>query len=252
MRKDSKSICLPFDFHSHILPNMDDGAENVEISLAQLKSLATQGIRHVVATPHLYLHRTELSAFAARRRECAAALQQAVRAAGVPLPGISLGAEVYLERGLLQIDLTDLRMADTDYVLFELPHNGADENDIELIFNLCTRNGVRPLIAHLDRYFSILSDSVLEMIFSLNDVVIQMNNDFCLDRRRARRVLQLLRDDVPIVFGSDTHNMTDRCPNFASVNKFLASKLDADTLKRIKQRQLAFLLGKLSSHNSLL
>jgi protein-tyrosine phosphatase len=40
------------DVHCHILPGLDDGPENMEISLAMAESAIAEGITHVVATPH--------------------------------------------------------------------------------------------------------------------------------------------------------------------------------------------------------
>ena len=42
------------DFHTHVLPAMDDGSRSVEESLQMLRMEAEQGIFHVVATPHFY------------------------------------------------------------------------------------------------------------------------------------------------------------------------------------------------------
>ena len=42
------------DFHSHILPGMDDGCKTVEDSVLALKMMAEQGIKRVAATPHFY------------------------------------------------------------------------------------------------------------------------------------------------------------------------------------------------------
>ena len=42
------------DFHTHILPGMDDGSKNIEESIQMLKMQAEQGIRCVVASPHFY------------------------------------------------------------------------------------------------------------------------------------------------------------------------------------------------------
>ena len=44
------------DFHSHILPGLDDGSKNVEESVKILKMMAEQGIERVAATPHFMLH----------------------------------------------------------------------------------------------------------------------------------------------------------------------------------------------------
>ena len=43
------------DFHNHILPNIDDGSESLEMSLIMLKRAAEQGITDVVNTVH-YQH----------------------------------------------------------------------------------------------------------------------------------------------------------------------------------------------------
>ena len=42
------------DFHSHILPAMDDGSRNIEESLQMLRMLQEQGVERVIATPHFY------------------------------------------------------------------------------------------------------------------------------------------------------------------------------------------------------
>ena len=40
------------DFHNHILPDIDDGAKSLEISLSMLKCAYNQGITDVVNTVH--------------------------------------------------------------------------------------------------------------------------------------------------------------------------------------------------------
>ena len=47
------------DFHSHILPGVDDGSKDVEMSVAMLRTLAEQGVDRVVATPHFYPRRED-------------------------------------------------------------------------------------------------------------------------------------------------------------------------------------------------
>ena len=55
------------DFHSHILPGMDDGSQTVEESLTLLEMLRAQGVDTVAATPHFYARENS------RRCFCAAA-----------------------------------------------------------------------------------------------------------------------------------------------------------------------------------
>ena len=42
------------DFHSHILPEMDDGSKDAKMSLAMLQMEREQGVTEVVFTPHFY------------------------------------------------------------------------------------------------------------------------------------------------------------------------------------------------------
>ena len=56
------------DFHSHILPALDDGSSSVEESIALLKMLSEQGVSAVCATPHFNANRTTVDEFLAARQ----------------------------------------------------------------------------------------------------------------------------------------------------------------------------------------
>ena len=45
---------MPIDFHTHILPGIDDGSRNVEMSLRMLAAQREQQVDEIVATPHLH------------------------------------------------------------------------------------------------------------------------------------------------------------------------------------------------------
>ena len=51
------------DFHTHILPEMDDGSESVEESIQMLELSAGQGVKWMVATPHFYADREDPKTF---------------------------------------------------------------------------------------------------------------------------------------------------------------------------------------------
>lgn len=234
---------VQIDFHSHILPEMDDGAVDTEISLLQLSALWNQGIRTVLATPHFYLHREDADSFFSRRADRSARLSEVCGVSDTPLPEFRLGAEVYLEHDLSDMTgLFSFRMADSDYVMFELPYTGCNSSHVELIFNLCRRNGVKPILAHLDRYLPLLSDNVLNELLSLDDVVIQINNASLTRRLAVKFTKKLINDGFPVIFGSDTHNMTDRAPDFNICNRFLASKIKSEAaITRLIKNQAALL-----------
>ena len=82
------------DFHSHILPGIDDGSRCVEESIAMLRMEAEQGITQVIATPHFYPSHHRPEDFLAKRREAEEGLQEA-RSGQDGLPRVLVGAEVY-------------------------------------------------------------------------------------------------------------------------------------------------------------
>ena len=51
------------DWHSHILPKLDDGSEDLKQSLDMLAMLAEQGVQRVVATPHFRANKESVDAF---------------------------------------------------------------------------------------------------------------------------------------------------------------------------------------------
>ena len=55
------------DFHTHILPNVDDGSKGVEESTLMLTRLFEQGVNKVIATPHFYANDESVDEFLLRR-----------------------------------------------------------------------------------------------------------------------------------------------------------------------------------------
>ena len=91
------------DFHSHILPGVDDGSRSVEESLEMLRAEARQGIGTVVATPHFYANHDTPERFL-RRRAAAWEMLQTAMAQEAGLPEVIPGAEVYYFSGISDSD----------------------------------------------------------------------------------------------------------------------------------------------------
>ena len=60
---------MKIDFHSHILPGIDDGSRSVEESVELLDMMAADGVDIVCATPHFYMHEISIEKFIKRRNE---------------------------------------------------------------------------------------------------------------------------------------------------------------------------------------
>lgn len=59
---------MPIDFHTHILPGIDDGSRNVEMSLRMLAAQREQQVDEIVATPHFYAQKDSVEEFLLRRQ----------------------------------------------------------------------------------------------------------------------------------------------------------------------------------------
>ena len=97
------------DWHSHVLPGVDDGSRDLTESLAMLSSLASQGVSFVVATPHFIANNESVDDFLERRNNASALLSEKITDG---MPGVILGAEVKYYSGISH-------MAELEKLLFE-------------------------------------------------------------------------------------------------------------------------------------
>ena len=218
------------DFHSHVLPGMDDGAATPEMSVSMLRTLYAQGVSCVMATPHFFLHLEKPEHFALRRTEALNALRE--KMTGEALPDIIPGAEVRLERGLYERkDLDFLCMGSSRYILVELPFSDYREWLAEELYNLVRESGKIPIIAHINRYLALFSPSEMSRILSLQDVLFQINLEALESRSSRRWAFDLAQEGFPLVWGSDTHNLDFRRPNFDLWPRVIEKKLPPETIE---------------------
>ena len=64
------------DWHSHVLPALDDGSHSIAQSLEMLTMLKEQGVDTVIATPHFYANDESVEKFLERRERSARALKR--------------------------------------------------------------------------------------------------------------------------------------------------------------------------------
>ena len=105
------------DFHSHILPRVDDGSQGLEESLLMLSAMKDQGVTTVIATPHFYANDDSVDSFLSRRDAAYAALAPQY----TDVPRIILGAEVKYYEGISRLpDLKRLRIDGSRLLLLEM------------------------------------------------------------------------------------------------------------------------------------
>lgn len=224
------TIC---DLHSHILPGMDDGSANVEMSLNMLRAAGSQGVQQIVATPHYYPVES-VEDFLARRTVAAETLRSAIADSGERLPQVILGAEVAYRPGIgYEEQLQRLCIGKTEYLLLELPFALWGSEVVRDLNNMVCARGVTPVLAHLERYLKIQKRKTLENVLQ-QGVLVQMNAEAVLERRSRSKALKMLKSGTVHLLGSDCHNLTTRRPNMGEAIRELQQRGMMESLGRIE------------------
>ncbi len=222
------------DFHSHILPGVDDGSHSVEESLAMLRMEAEQGVSHVVATPHFYANNDTPERFLKRRAEAWERLQAAM-ANEAELPEITLGAEVYYFPGISNCEaLPQLTIGNKPFMMIEMPWTSWTQSMYQELEGIYEKTGITPIIAHIDRYISPFhTHGILKRLEQML-VLVQANGSFFLQSSTASMAMRMLKDNQIQLLGSDCHNLNDRKPNLGTVVQKIEKRLSASVMERIQ------------------
>jgi protein-tyrosine phosphatase len=133
------------DIHTHLIYGVDDGPICIEESIEMSTEAKKAGINVIIATPHFQKHVYELD----KVIENFYKLKLKVAHIGIEL---YLGYEVFLNPFFIErIDeYTGLTLADSRYMLVELPYNASPDSGYEIIRGLRSRN-IIPVLAHPER-----------------------------------------------------------------------------------------------------
>lgn len=198
------------DFHSHVLPGIDDGSRDSDESLELLRMCSEQGVSRIAATPHFYPNNDTPAEFLERRDKAARRLRERLDGSS---PEIILGAEVYYFAGIASNEeVSRLRLGDTEILLLEMPFAKWSSSMVSEILALHGRSGITVMMAHIERYLHYQDDDVWDFLLK-RGVIMQSNAEFFTDWRTKRRALKMLRSGKIHVIGSDCHNTKDRTEN---------------------------------------
>ncbi|MDX2033719.1 MAG: CpsB/CapC family capsule biosynthesis tyrosine phosphatase [Blastocatellia bacterium] len=136
------------DIHCHILPETDDGAVSLEESVAMCRAAAADGIKTIVATPHMFdgVHH------APDRETIMRKIAMVTQAAGncieiVPGGEVRYSYEIFQEAEQPQ---ARIRLNGSSYMLLEFPFHSIPPNIEMTIFQIMNA-GITPIIAHPER-----------------------------------------------------------------------------------------------------
>ena len=223
-----------FDIHTHVLPGIDDGAENWDMSMEMLKAAWDSGVRKVIATPHFLPWDRQISPNRIRRM-CREAGERFSERYGQKIR-IYPGEELYYHSELLD-DLKSGRamtMNGTDCVLVEFGVMVQYGNLLHAVQKM-QRAGYTFILAHYERYKALRDEAHIEELLDLG-VMLQSNLEaleggiFDPEVRRIRRDYRKGRISFA---ASEMHDLKARPPVQSGGVKRLSKLLDRTEARRV-------------------
>ncbi len=218
------------DWHSHVLPGLDDGSRDLAESLELICRLKDQGIRTIAATPHFYADREPVSRFLERRTEAADLLKAALPGES---PKLLLGAEVRYYPGIGHMEeMSRLCLEGTDLLLLEMPFETWTEYTLREVVALAGRRCL--ILAHVERYLNMQRPQTWDRLLE-RGILMQANASFFLGLGSRHRAVQMLRNGQLHLLGSDAHNLTHRPPYIGKAADVIRKKLGEGFLDQFNE-----------------
>ncbi|WP_290869899.1 CpsB/CapC family capsule biosynthesis tyrosine phosphatase [Aquabacterium sp.] len=216
------------DFHSHILPGIDDGARDLAEALAIARAHVADGTRCVVATPHIYpgvFDNTPATIAAAHATLVAAIADEGIALEIQWAAEVRAGADVIdmLAQGTLPFLGQD---GPWRHLLLELPDHQIPVGTDKLVAMLM-RQHVKPVIAHPERNKGVMAD--VQKIKPLVDLgcLLQVTAGSVLGEfgSRAQHTAEQLIDQGWVhALASDAHRTTTRAPKIKPARTWLLAR----------------------------
>ena len=237
------------DIHSHIIPGIDDGSKNMEMTLEMLKNAEKDGTKDIIATPHYMLEYGE--SIISEVKILVEEINSIINNQGLNLK-IYSGQEVYYTENIIQ-DYMEGRIGtlnDSKYMLIEFPMRKFDDNICDIIYELQVR-GITPIIAHPERYKPIIEKPSNINKFINEGYLFQMNagsleGKFGSDVKKTTEAL--LENGIYNFIGSDAHNTKNRNTGLSNAIKFFnknnIEEIFKDSSKKILNNEHIDFLGE--------
>jgi protein-tyrosine phosphatase len=234
------------DLHCHILPGIDDGAQNLTDSIDLVKLAITDGITHAICTPHIQLGRfdnnvqiisTAFDLLVAEIKSQQLSIEIAFAAEVRICPEIMLLSK---QNKLPFIG----KWQNTDVLLLELPHSHIPPGTDQLIKWL-RKNNITPMIAHPERNRDIMADyRKLDMLYNLGCLFQVTAASLCGHFGDTAQAIatSMLQEDKVTILATDAHNVKRRPPNLQA-----GRNAAADIIGDQKADSLVFDIPKLIS-----
>ena len=218
------------DLHCHILPQLDDGSRSLEESLAMARLAVQCGVTAMAATPHC------ADGGAREIRDRVLLLREALEDSGIPLR-LYMGMEIFGTENTLHLLQTGqlFTLNGSRYPLVEFSFHSDGQLETRILRNLC-KAGLRPVVAHPERYAYIQYDPELLNQWHRMGCLMQINRGSLLGRfgsRAQAMATELVDRNFAALVASDAHSPRMRTPWMQDVRKHLIQEYGSDRARTL-------------------
>lgn len=218
------------DFHSHILPGIDDGSRSYDETAKMLLEAKEVGFNKIVSTSHYAIDCFETPEY--KRKELIDQLNLENR-----FPEIILGNEIFLTYNILELlkEFNASTINGTNYILFELPLRNHFMNLKDLIFKL-QENNYRLILAHPERYGMIQRD--FNLLHELKEIGVLFQSNYgsilgIYGLTEKRILKKMLKEDLVDLFGSDVHRENTIYPKIPKAIQKISKYVSKERLEEL-------------------
>lgn len=226
------------DFHTHILPDIDDGSHDIYESVAMLKQSFAQGIDTVVLTSHFRRGEHRIGTWLRDRQDRLDRIREALTDEDRKVvPRVVLGAEIEYMPGMNRWDyLDELKIRGTDCIMTEMPFIPWSEAVVKTIDDIALNSPLTPILPHIDRYFyNFTPRKYIEHYYEM-PVLVQMNSIFINNRNNIPVFKPLFEERKIKLLGSDCHGPEWRPQDLGTAVEMLREVCGQELLDEIDSR----------------
>jgi len=195
------------DIHSHLLPGIDDGAKDIDTSIALILKMASYGIKNFITTPHVlgnvYPNSTAVI------KEKLTVVEKELEKREIKGISIQAAAEYMLDEEFSALlEQKDILVLKDNYILVEMSYFSAPMNLYELLFKIQLK-GYKPVLAHPERYNFYHSDFKSYYKLKQAGCLFQLNLLSLTDQygKGVQKISEkLLKENLYDFVGTDTHH----------------------------------------------
>ena len=184
----------------------------------------------MIATPHFYfLQYKDADDFLAARSASRQMLDSYIKKEDCfsEIPHLLMGAEVHLSPEVASMpDLNKLCIEGTNYILLELPFQPWSPWVYQSVFEIISKHNLRPILAHLERYLPMNNDNLPQLLSM--EVYVQVNADSVCGFFTFHDIKKLYNSGLPLLIGSDVHNINVRKTHFGKAVKKAERKFGSE------------------------